>query len=266
MITYSEARPYDIALQVNAEMAKQELAQILERALATNDPEVVKWAIPRAYSALVAKYGNRAAAVAVEFYRGVRLGDTLPPYEATVYTYSPDVDADIGLTITYSQTQPVEKTIAVAGEMLHRRTYEAADNTILQNAKADPAKPKYKLMPHPGACAWCGLLALNEWDNIHYEPVPRHSDCKCIMLVDFDSKPGYEKADELLKPYRDAYDKAYTNANNAKWSREFREMSSAEKAAYGGDGNNPRDAYMRNRLLQTMNVEMGVTKHTVIDG
>ena len=266
MITQDEATPYDVALQTNALMATEELKNVMKFLMTLPEDKVVN-ALRDTYNGLVVKYGERASAVAAEFYRKMRKKfPNLPAYDPVLYPYKPDTSADVGKTEKDMREKGVEQAAVTAAQMMHRRIYEAADNTLNQNAMADPAHPKTRLIPHPGACAWCGLLALNEWDN-GYETVPRHSDCKCYLVVDFDNDPNFENADKLLKPYRDAYEKVYNDANNEKWSAEYRALPKAVRQTYGdGSPAGSRNAYMRNRLLQNMNVALGHTEHTVIDG
>lgn len=268
MITQDEATPYDVALQTNAAMAHKEFMSFIEWVQKMNltEEEIID-SLKYYYNGFLNKYGGRAAAVAAEFYREVRKKyPNLTEYSPVAFPYTPDTSADEGLMEKNVKEGGVEQAAATAEQMMHRRIYEAADNTLNQNAMADPAHPKTRLIPHPGACAWCGLLALNEWDN-GYETVPRHSDCKCYVVVDFDSDPNFENADKLLKPYRDAYEKVYNDANNEKWRNEYRALPKAVRQTYGdGSPAGSRNAYMRNRLLQNMNVALGHTEHTVIDG
>lgn len=267
MITNDQMQPYDTALQTNAIMANKELMELIAK-LADAPENVVKFQWPRIYNALVQKYGAIAATVAKEFYETARAKVVnLPGYDPQIYPYDPNISADTGKFLSdLNSGKTVEQAAATAGEMLHRRTYEAADNTLAENAKADPAHPKMRLVPHPGACAWCGLLAMREWDYDSNQPIQRHGDCKCIVIVDFEHDPNYQNADKLLSPFQKAYEKVHTEENNRKWRQEFNELSKAEKESYSAPGKNPRDVYMRNRLLQEMNVALGNTKHTAIGG
>ena len=74
-----------------------------------------------------------------------------------------------------------------------------ADATIQGNAMADPAHPRWALVPHAGACDWCRMIGSRGFvfKSSATAGAERHPSCRCIPVADFSDSPaldGYDPA------------------------------------------------------------------------
>ena len=98
---------------------------------------------------------------------------------------------------------------AVAAALAARAVQRAmgyADATIQGNAMADPAHPRWALVPHAGACDWCRMIGSRGFvfKSSATAGAERHPSCRCIPVADFSDSPaldGYDPA-ALYDEYR----------------------------------------------------------------
>lgn len=244
---------YAEALNVNAELTRAACSELVERLQGVANVDL-RGELLRFYPALVKTYGRSAASIAAEFYtrqRGIAAPDE--PYEPLAFDagnagFLPfDIDdalksADVGERLASSAIQ---------------RTNEYADATITVNAKRDPAKPKWALVPHAGACGWCRLMGSQGFTYASERSARdvRHPDCKCDVVVDFDtdnpSLDGYD-VDALGDQYIEARDAVEDDARS-----EWDAMSGAERDEFRRThkvkGRNDFDIFLRNKMISHMN-------------
>lgn len=138
------------------------------------------------------KYGKVAAQAALEFYeRCASDSSSEADFSPTTYT-TPNRFVTQDLKDAVSELASKEDIFSEAfmrGCATKAQSYAAksADATLLTNARRDPNKPKWALVPHFGACPWCLMIASNgfTWNEGH---IPRHNHCTCTAIVDFDTK------------------------------------------------------------------------------
>ena len=87
-----------------------------------------------------------------------------------------------------------------------QRAMGYADATIQGNAMADPARPRWALVPHAGACDWCRMIGSRGFvfKSSATAGAERHPSCRCIPVADFSDSPaldGYDPA-ALYDEYR----------------------------------------------------------------
>ena len=237
---------YERALGANADLMRLALAEIAAQVAAGAD-------LHRLYAALVAEFGSYAAAAAVEFYQSVRDASGVPaPYEAVMYL--PDdaeaLEGDVAraLAAHLAPEELVQRMEASAT----RRAMEHADNVLLRNAQRDPAHPKWALVPHAGACAWCRLLASQDfvYSKRATALAARHDNCRCTPVVDFDvDNPrldGYDP-DRYFGEYADARAEVEPTAGD-----EWRALTPEERAVYKTKGHSDYDHFLRNKIVAKM--------------
>lgn len=204
------------------------------------------------YRALVWRYGSMASRVALDFYRQQRAETGVTePYEPEELLADTDGLTDLDVREAYAASD-------VAGRLadrLARRALESADRTLIGNATADPHHPKYALVPHVGACAWCRFLG---GKGFYYSrggiEGARHDRCRCAVVVDHDRDDprcwGYDP-DGLRDEYRRARQAVEEDAR-AEWDA----MSSAERRAWADShethGRSAYDVFLRNKYLYYM--------------
>lgn len=238
MIPREEFDRYDVALTTAAGLARA----AVEALLAGSPPPDQ---LAAAYAGLVRAYGSAAAAAAVELYRSLRAAQAPPTgYEAVVF--APD---DAGLLAWDAANA------ASLPDSAMQRVMGYADETLLRNAAADPARPRWALVPHAGACAWCRLMASQGFVYSSEASVARHPNCTCTPVVDFDatspSLEGYDPG-ELYDEYRLARAEA-EDAAREEWAA----MSPEERVAYKAKGRGAYDHFLRNRIVQAMSRDGG---------
>lgn len=282
MIPAALYEPYSTALAENDRQARAALAAVVAQ-IDPADVDGVRDALLAAYPELVRLYGQRAAQVAMEFYMGVReaegvSGEFRPQPvaadAATIAAAVSDVRREVGAL--YAGTSDIGAFVSTMQELATKRVMQVSDNTLISLAQADPAHPMVALVPHPGACGWCILIASRGFTNSEEAMGHmRHDGCKCTVVADFDTaNPALEGYDEM-EHYR-AYAEADTAGNHKKWLEEWESMTDAERAKYVKRRRDPRtgvvkehpgdwSTYVRNRTVQEMNVALGRTKSTRID-
>lgn len=245
---------YAVALGTNADMVSN---AIIGLAAECDDMSAAQLQVhlKRLYPAIVAEYGVVAATCAMEFYTDVRQGSVgLKPYDAEIY--EPD---DAGLLrwdvddaiVRSSSFDNVLKNLSGTAQ---QRVMERADETLIRNAEADPAHPKWALVPNPGACGWCVMIGSRGFDYSSKQTVSntRHPSCKCTPVVDFDTDnsklEGYDP-DGMYERYRQCED-TIRDAAEAEWES----MSAKQQAKYKRKGMSAKSVFMRDRTIAEMNL------------
>ena len=252
MIPRGEFDAYDRALSTNADMAA-EAVLALEADLGALSGEELVAALDAEYPRLVTEYGVYAAACAVEFYEAMREeAEAEGAYEAFQY-YPKDwglLRADVSAeAVDGREAARVLKGLAARSQ---QRVMAYADETLVRNAQADPAHPRWAIVPHAGACPWCVMLGSNGfmYRSEGSANAARHPSCKCAPVVDFDARSpslaGYDPA-AMRSAYRSCRDAVAGDAR-----RRWESMGAEERARYTRNGKASYDAYLRNRVAAEM--------------
>lgn len=244
MIDKQQFDAYSRAIGANSENVKAAVIA-LERDLSGLSGEVLTNAIQAQYIELVKRYGRYAAACALEFYQQQR-ADVADDYEPTIYEPN---DTRLLAADVKQQTKnsTLEGALNNLGNIAIQRVNEYADETITRNTAADPAKPKWALVPHIGACAYCNMLAGLGWHYYKEGNIPRHPSCKCVPVVDFDAdSPHLEGYDPTALTH--AYNKAQRELFGGDPWDAWAALTEEEQAHYG-----TYDHFRRNKTLIYMN-------------
>lgn len=242
---------YEAALDGNLTLMRQSLERIPGQIESFTGTEQMQL-LGAAYVRLVRRHGSFAALSAVEFYDALRAETEIAePYRATVFY--PD---NYGLLVYDAaeaiKAMDIDKAI---GKMLStgtQRVMEYADETLWESAKADPARPRWALVPHAGACSWCQLIASNGFMYTHKGAVEntRHPNCRCRSVVDFDTEnPRLEGYDPEALYAR--YVKARDVADESAWD-EWNKLTPEQQAQYGGKRRGDFDHFKRNMIVSLM--------------
>lgn len=250
MISTEDFESYRRALDTNADLIQAAILDLGRSLVGLSGDELLN-VLSSAYYSLVNEYGSYAAAVAVEFYEQQRATSNLKPYEAE--QFSPDnhgllyYDAQQALQLGME----IDSVLTELAGKSQQRVMEYADETLIQNASRDPAKPKWALVPSTGACAWCRMMASNGF--MYSSKVSanraRHPHCLCTPVIDFGTDAGVDgyDPDALYDEYKAAYDKAKETA----WD-EWSALTKEEKDKYKVKGRGAFDHFLRNKTLQIM--------------
>lgn len=177
------------------------------------------------YKRIVEQCGYYAAQAAIEYYEAQRAAQAV----VSVYAATAAEGAANGLLAYDVMSYLLSPSWGLnIGAKAAQRTFERGDSTLFANAQADPAHPKWAIIPHAGACDWCKMLGSRGFDyrSGQTASAQRHSNCKCSVAVDFDVKnPKLEGYDP--KSYLEAYER------HPEWSSRSG-RSDNRKKDYGG--------------------------------
>lgn len=244
MISRERFGRYAVALSRNAEMAIEELDGIFAEYLSAIAQEDLEALLSELMPALADKYGRRAAAVAKEFYAEFRAAmEDAREFEPVARGADADSVRRASLSALRDSSSMRALNSTLAG-ILVRHVNGAADETMVWNARSDPAHPKWALVPRSGACGFCLLIASRGFDYSSSGKVARHNNCKCATVVDFSDDPALEGYDPsaLQRLYREAKG----SIDNDGLYDEWREAKAADPKT------GTFDNFKRNRLAARM--------------
>lgn len=240
---------YSRALATLSDAAEAELRRALaEYETLERDRDYV--AAAALYHRIVGRFGRVASEVAREFYQRQRDASDLD--SDYVAQQAPEIP---GRFCAQDATEARAMSSAAAEWLVGkgpRRVMENADFTIGYNARRDPAHPMWAVVPHPGACGFCVMVASNGW-FMAKRPVnaQRHSHCRCAVVADFDvDNPALEGYDP------DALQEAYSRCEETvrdearrRWDR----MSPEERRGYARKGRGAYDVFKTKMTVEELN-------------
>lgn len=233
---------YQAALGANADLVKL----CVENLVKQHSGNLTKKELREIYAALVQKFGTISAQVALEFYGKVReQAEVDNDYQPVAFI--PD---NAGLLTWDAATATQNQLAGIAVQ----RVMQYADETIYGNGAADPAKPKFAIVPHPGACGWCLMVGSRGWDYSSYETAnsQRHANCKCTVVADFQtSSPQLSGYDPMA--LKNIYADARASVDDSELLAEWHDMTDAERGRYTRKGRTSFDAFRRNRIISAIN-------------
>lgn len=244
---------YERGLTGNAEFAADAVRTLVEM-LSGASFESLADRLMEGYIALVRTYGSVAATIAVEFYRELRAASGVSvPYEPTIFPADDSnlLPRDVRQAIKESGGD-LGKLASKLADVSQQRVMEHADQALVSNAKRDPAHPKWALVPHAGACAWCRFLGSQDfrYSSEAKALASRHPNCLCTPVVDFDTRnpslDGYDP-DSLFGEYADARSRIEAEARG-QWDS----MTAAERERYRRKGRSAFDVFLRNKIVGAM--------------
>ena len=238
---------YRRALNANAGLAGEAVKDLLAKLDGLTPLEQAEMLLAE-YPRLVKDYGRVAADVARQYYqesRDAAFGDD----EASGYI------AQAALAIKDSWANEDVQSAASDGlghlpKIAVRRVMQRADQTIAYNARRDPAEGRWAIIPHPGACGRCIMMASNGWGYTErFVNAQRHDGCRCSVAIDFDrDKPGLKGYDpeELRRQYAQGVDDA--GDTRARWDA----LSAEEKKKYQRKGRSAYDVFRAKEITKAM--------------
>ena len=206
MVDSEAYRMYEAALHACGETVARAVRVLVDRCAYASDFEK---ALLEGYASVVSTFGAAAANAALEFYAAARAaampsGEYEPkPYPADVANLLP---LDVAQAVAAHPADFDALAAALSGKA-ERRVVDHAEQTIYSNALRDPARPKWAIVPTPGACDWCVMIGSRgfEYASESSAKRQRHDSCRCAPVVDFDAgNPRLEGYDvDALKAYYD---------------------------------------------------------------
>lgn len=199
-------------------MARRDLRDFLA-SLNLGDPDAAKAALIDIVPLLVREYGDLSAIAAAEWYEEIRaasgargafaarLSDGIEPER---------VEASVGNAVGALWRGDPERTLSELEGALQRHIRYSSRDTVRQNIRNDPAKPRYARVPRGRiTCAFCTILASRGYVYLtaksagKEDPSHYHDDCNCEIVAEFDAEQahiaGYDP-DAMYEKYAAAVD------------------------------------------------------------
>lgn len=241
---------YQQALGANADLAKRAVEELLSKLDGLTPLEQAEYLLAN-YPKLVRAYGKVAADVARQYYQESRDGHFEGNEDTTEYTAQ--TASPIQERWAAEDVQKVAQDgLGYLPKVAVRRVMQRADQTLAYNVRRDPARGRWAVVPHPGACGWCILIAGNGWAYSERSVnAQRHDGCKCSVAVDFDrdnpSLVGYNPK-AMQQAYADAYDTVRDDLQ-----RQWDTLPDEKKAKYLRKGGRGFDGFRRDQIVAEMN-------------
>lgn len=238
---------YEAALSAVGETTRSAVVELVNRLVEVYGTEVVAGSlleyVVSNYQALVYLYGDAAMQVVNEFYQTQRnLAGVETAYKlALTERVAPELVRYDVVSALEQSNGDLELLGSYLSQKAHDEVYSAADRQMNANLRSDPAKPKWALVAHAGACGWCRLMSSRGFQYYSEAKVEhvRHNNCKCTVAVDFDARnpilDGYD-----IGALEKEYEAAYKTAGTTKRA----DLTAAMDMAQGRNHNSP-DYYYR---------------------
>ncbi len=241
---------YQQALGTNADLAKRAVEELLAKLDGLTPPEQAEYLLAN-YPKLVKAYGKVAADVARQYYQESRDAHFAEDEETSEYVAqsAPPVQERWAAE---DVRKAAEDGLGYLPKVAVRRVMQRADQTLAYNIRRDTARARWAIVPHPGACGWCVLVAGNGWAYSERSVnAQRHDGCKCSVAVDFDrDKPelaGYDPK-AMQQAYADAYDTVRDDLQ-----RQWDALPDEKKVKYLRKGGRGFDGFRRDQIVAEMN-------------
>lgn len=242
-------------LSATAQAAARQLDEFIE-ALGDIPNDAMRDALLDFYPSLVRKYGGAAASAACKFYSELREASGAAGAFAPTAEEPGDALAESDVRWAMgAQYAGASGRAGLSGALrgsATRRVYQHADRTLVRSAQRDPAHPKWAVVPHAGACAWCVMVGSRGfvYRSERTAALQRHDNCRCTPVVDFDRQSprldGYDP-EAMREAYARCEEAVHDDVN-----RQWDAMSDAEKAKYKCEGRSAKDVHKTKRVTKEM--------------
>lgn len=232
----------------------------LERRILDGDEDA-----PREAASIMADFARtlheHGSAIACEYYDSLRRqakpGGT---YAATQAEFTDDDESSAyaaGQAIAEDYTEDGQPLAKALGTAASRYAQDSFTRTVRRNCRRDPAKPRFVIVPNPGACAFCQMRA-SQALRYKSEPAPSHGGCRCAATAVFGNSKieGYDPDESLA-----LYDEAASTYRSGDISDELKERISAAKAAHAEayrNGETSKRWDSSNAILMVMREQQGI--------
>lgn len=207
------------AYDTNAGLAVRAVFELVHGIVQGNGLAGLADALAEAYPALVAEYGYTHANVALEMYNAMRGAADLNDGHTTTLSYEKVAKIAYDMARHDLVGMSYDDEERVASELAGKAVSDCgtiSDRCLTSWAYNDPAKPRCAIVPEPGACAWCRMIASRGFVYAVDMQPSRHPNCRCRSVVSFASHPkikGYDP-DALKQEWKDAYNDASGKSND----------------------------------------------------
>ena len=138
--------------------------------------------------------------------------------------------------------EAIAALVAVMGLAIDRYVKNRARRTIVENAKADPAKPKCRWVVEADACDFCKARG-SFWVDPGETPIESHGGCKCHLDMLFAKNNTAVYSEEEWKPKNDprtreeimqAIQVSFSKVESKEYDRKMRRLVGARADSFCG--------------------------------
>lgn len=160
-------------------------------------------------------YSEMSAALAAEYYAAIRSASRMRsrfvPTPDNAYDAGKVTAATIAILNEVAAGKATVPLESLLSDVVSRYIRNSAEECIRGNARRDPAKPRYAIVPNGDACAFCQMRASLGYTYGDASAVDSHAHCTCVAtpvfgdstIQGYDPSSYREKYDEAAKAYRD---------------------------------------------------------------
>ena len=181
-------------------MARRDLRDFMA-SLNLSDPAAAKAALVEIVPLLVREYGDLSAIAAAEWYEEIRTAANAPGSFAARLSdgiESGRVEASVGEAVGGLWRGDPATTLAALEAAIQRHIKYSSRDTVRQNVRADPAKPRYARVPRGRiTCAFCLMLSSRGYVYLdaktagREDPSHYHGHCDCEVVAEFDAEQPF---------------------------------------------------------------------------
>lgn len=160
-------------------------------------------------------YNKLASSLTCHFYDGIRQASGVPgDFHAEMYDGYDTQEITAAARSVAEEVAMGRNTVPLSNLMSNIASGEmkkANERTMRNNARRDPSKPRYCIVPAPGACAFCQMRASLGYQYPDRANIESHSGCTCAAVQVYSGQKvqGYDPSDYLDKynAAKDAYER-----------------------------------------------------------
>lgn len=222
----------------------------VKRAVDTMEGDALAMAVTdvsRAYSTL-------SAALTAEYYNGIRAASKVrSKFTASAISgFVEDAAASAAYAII-GEVADGKATVPLASlmtDLVSRYIRDASETCVRENARLDPAHPRYVIVPQGDACAFCQMRASLEYEYKDMDAAQSHDHCSCQPTPVFGNSTvqGYNAS-----TYRARYDKAAEAYRSGDISEDLKQRIDRQRQLKGDDFKST------NAILMVMREQQGIT-------
>lgn len=200
-------------------------------------------------------FSQVSAAVTANYYNEIRTQSKVRrKYTATAFSGFDEDEAARAFQAIVDEFVDGRATVPISqlyGDAAGRFVKDGADYCIRENARRDPAKPRYAIVPNGDACAFCIMRASNGYTYPSEDKgIKSHAHCTCVATPVFgkDKVQGYD-----VDMYRNDWEEADRAYRSGDISDELKQRIEHQQQLKGEDFDTT------NAVLMVMREQQGIS-------
>lgn len=212
VIPRSYIENYSNALNLASDTAKKALIEALAAVDYTQPVDKIRDAVIAIMQVACGASTSVAARLAADFYDGLRVymvGDAYGAIAESMRNPAATEGAIRAFIQIIVDGGDVDEFVKMCADRLDYENRKAAKECTIANAKNDPLRPRWALVPTGDeTCAYCIIIASRGFDYDDKETAAHtHTNCDCRVIVQWNKDQDIEDYEAQKAKYKDFYDK-----------------------------------------------------------